>query len=493
MNPIDKINEDKAKQRSEDLKKSLTPSDQDKKSSSKIEDLSAELSKLPVNPNKVDGKTNIIYCSLILEDPKISNIDISSYISEFVLFKDYYNSFKPIYKLTFDFPLRLIKILEKSKNFKFHLNINTANYKLLQIDNALRSVNDISKMVRTVDIILVPIATPPSMMTNDVNIALEKGNEKAENTLVPYTLELLNINHVHSSNSLINTCYRESKMSGIVLDILESNKSACFPYIKNLIICPPDTEELYSNVFLTPMNIYETLKYLQQEFNIYNRKPLFFMDASTLYITKRMFNPTLESGESDAINVYVGSKIPMDGNDSLQKAFKFADDKLPLYVAMTEPLIDDDSAMIADRYPQSITVKSDTQIGKPTTESIDGSADLSASIKYAKNNTILNTCYGTRPEFLRKEVTGSNLIQLIVDDIQAQSYNIILTLKNIDISKIKPNTAVNLQFEDTMLKKYSGSWFIKTSGCVFQRTDSDIESVTTLELGRRFSDDNKAI
>lgn len=463
----------------DDLRKVNTP-----------DDILFELSSLPSPPVGKDNINHSISLILMLNDEENTSIDLSQYIEEIIIIKNFLELHKPIYRLMMSLDLILIKAIEKSRNYKYRLKIDSVDYRIVQMDLSMAELPNSNKKENSLDVFIIPFSVPDKITTSDLNDRINNNDPKTKLMKSPYDVDCFDMRHVKTSHAIISTNYRNQQLINVIMDIINREKQTCFPEINNLVLTEPDTKEYIENISITPMTIFDSLKTIQDKHNIFNKKMILYVNDDTLYITKRGFIAEYD-GVNDKINVLVCGRNEYN-DEFLEKVKPLLNDENEIvYMCENEPKISDKTADTLNKFGDKMIFKSDTSTSGLTSQciGIKSETDAMKSIKYSESNPLLHDDYEGKMTYNVTDSQGSKLLDLKIDEAQENAFKMNLLLKNVNMKNFKPTTIVNVLFADPDKKIFDGYYYIKDITFIYSQEVDDWELNCQLNIGRIYKED----
>lgn len=437
------------------------------------------------------GVVDIKLSVTIKSDKDVKKIDLSNYVRTLQIHKAYEMLFKPIYLIEMRIPASICYILEKTPSDPtYDLVINISN-SLEYTPTGVYNIPEISKdMKNMVNVKLKSYTTnlPKTLISNmnTENNAMNTVNEKD----VTYIVEAFNINHLNTNNSLFSFNYRNQHMQNIITHIINQNKATCMPNINKLVFCPPDVTEAIDNITVPPKCLREVLEYLQTNFNIYNRKAIFFVDDDTLYITKRSYSPVLKDKKS---NVQID--LGLDYIEYTKYEHNTATDDAKLYRSSSYEISNNYKAAM-NELGNKVVIKSDSDIVgiRSSCIGLKDNSDIMASIKNSSLYT--DSTFNGKEKFIKDNTSSRLKLNLLVDEAQAKSLEIRVSIQYADINDFKPTSLIYLNFLDDKEKQFSGVYYVKelvSTYSVGGFNNSDISNEFLVCFGRKYDDKGNVV
>lgn len=448
---------------------------------------------------QIEQPNHRITVTLLFANSDFESIDVSEYMQSFTVSKMFEELFKPIYILNFVMPLYIINAVLKSKNYKFRIQIETVDYIHVVQESRLANITNDGNFNKVLDIFVIPFTTPDNIINESAEDLIRKNDDRALKTRFNFKIEGFDERHVRSAHSLISTNYRNQPLKNILVDLINKNKDNCMPKINNLIFCEPDTSEYIDNLTIPPMNLSNTLEYIQEKINIYNRKAIFFIDNDTFYIMKRSYTPKLKDGTNHGVNVIIASYTNFQEKDDLNNVLSsMSGTNIPLIMTNITPKYINRSAEVANSIGDKIMIKSDSSTSGLVSGClgvVDSDPKALDSARYAMENSVTNTLYDGKEVFKRLDSESKLKMNLMIDEAQAESYKIDLKFRDIRIDLIKPTTILNLKIMDKSAKDSEGQYYIRNALFVYTRNPSTgiIEMDSSIEVSRRFNDNQEFV
>lgn len=460
----------------------------DSKNNSLTTNQESTISKQYVDIKKNDSYIHSIKLILKTPDKDSTTYDISNYIKAINIEKNFEIGFKPIYTLLLKLPIEIYQIMNVFKNYKLELTINTLSSTPNPIDKDLNTQQLSSEMVLSVSANLISFNNMPDTY-NELYEKNLNGELNEKDILIDYKSSYFEQRHIKTGYAINSANYRNQNMQNILFDLLNKFKENSLKNINNLIFCKPDFTDNIPNITIPPLCLRDSLEYLQKNYNIYNRKPIFYIDGDILYVIKRGYNPPLKNEDRDIVNVII-AKLLTSNSETENYINEIKKNSNKVYISGTDTrIVNNYSSAISD-IGNKVIIKSDSD---PTglKSSCIGIKD-SSSIFQSMNNDgqIINEEYSGKEKFINDNTSSRASLNLLVDEAQAEGFILELLLENINLSYFKPTTLLNIYYSDSDKSQYNGLYYIRSMQTNFEISgNNDINCITHFILGRKYNDD----
>lgn len=439
-----------------------------------------------INNNKILKDINSLYKDiqiiLIPQGVENDNIDLSSYVDNITILKNYEESLKPIYRIYFSLPLSIINEINKLRNYQYRLTIKSSRQNPKFFDQSKQNIVNSQEKITVYDGKIIPF-----------NISQEQEHTKynkflSDTPVVSYYVEGFDINHVKSGNPLFSGTFENVTFKKLILYMLNKFKELkAIDRIKNLVFTDPDITYPIKSITIPPGNLIDTLKFIQNKYGIYDRKMNVFLDEDNLFLYKRGYTDKLKNGKPSQISILCPSDDIIN-NTSFTNEYlsKHKDDK-NIYI-VSSVVVSDNRAIVMNNTPEKAILKTDKSLYGIETEccGFKDEGTLLKSLKYNKESAVVSNMYEGKEVFMKK---GNEMsAKLIIDKAQSDSFLVALYIKNVLMTDFHPLISILLIFESEHLKKYNGRYYIKNLKISYNKNETfqDYENEIFLNLGRSF-------
>lgn len=126
------------------------------------------------------------------------------------------------------------------------------------------------------EIILKPIMDLNNIIDYDDRVT--KDDDDRKHLFDRYELVAVSEDILASNKPVVSGVYNDCTVSEVVTDLLSYLKN------RNVYIDPPDNDKRYDQVLITPSNIYDNIKFIDEVYGIYNREVKMFNHPTGLNI-----------------------------------------------------------------------------------------------------------------------------------------------------------------------------------------------------------------
>lgn len=441
------------------------------------------------------GGFNELTVIAVVQDSESTNYDISNFVLKFTVVKNFEENFKPIYRLDFSLPQFYYTILVKCVPITFHVKLKSSKNVIMDVDEQLVPLGNMLEMEDVLDVRL-KMYTFSTKTDQSENIETNENSTLADGTesKVMFSMECFDLNHINTNVSLYSFNYRKQNMKDIIVDIINKNKDVCLPNINKLVFCPPDTSLPIENMTIPPMNMVETLREIQDKFNIYRRHAIFYVDTDTLYICKRGYTPYMNNDEENRIFLVFGKKIGI-AEERTKEIVDMIDKEKVCYIS-DEYEIDNNYTAAMEKFGSAVIIKSDADTVGDRSICIGLKDDSSVFQSIINSGTYLDMSYKGKEKFINDNTNAKLRLNLLLDAAQAESFNVWFKVKYFNLNKFKPITDCYIKFADKSDAEYDGSYYIRQFVAVYEYVGQDrnlLDSVAMVRLGRKYDDNGNIV
>lgn len=111
-----------------------------------------------------------------------------------------------------------------------------------------------------------------------MTIEVTKDDDDRKHLFDRYELVAVSEDILASNKPVVSGVYNNCTVSEVVTDLLSYLKN------RNVYIDPPDNDKRYDQILITPSNIYDNIKFIDEVYGIYNREVKMFNHPSGLNI-----------------------------------------------------------------------------------------------------------------------------------------------------------------------------------------------------------------
>jgi hypothetical protein len=203
-------------------------------------------------------------------------IDLSTYLTTFVVSYDYNNNIMPMWAFSFKLPYSIKKILQEG-DFTLPFRIYSIRTTNSENDDPYSSNEDILYEDIIYDDEIVEYSKTHS---NVKQITDEEANVNSTIHTIPYSISGLSKNIMEINSSILNGNYRNSNsLNALKASIQDLNKKI------NIVTNGDVLSTEYKQIILPPMNLIPAIKHLVTYYPIYNTLTgIFFNDKNNLHL-----------------------------------------------------------------------------------------------------------------------------------------------------------------------------------------------------------------
>jgi hypothetical protein len=251
----------------------------------------------------------------VLGIPDSNSLDVSRYVTDINVRKDYSQSSFPLVVVNFMITEQYRDLIQNNE-----VSIRLRVSKFTDIDGESQE-GDSSVVVDDVvfDTIVRSYSKPfSSTMSRKEEDSEAGGNQSDTIQMIPYQVVGIPEELIQKNASVVNEVYEDAKMDEILVNILSSVEKG------GIFIDPSDNVDRQRSLVIPPMNVVPAIKYLQEVYGIYDAGLSLFFDFDGTYLTKlfarqREYSNTLEvlsvpANDNDADSRYTSNQIDDDGN-----------------------------------------------------------------------------------------------------------------------------------------------------------------------------------
>lgn len=444
----------------------------------------------PGTTDKKLGGFNELSVVAVLQDNNTSTYDLSNFVLRFQVVKNFEESIKPIYRLDFSLPQFYYTMITKSVPVTFHVKLKSSKNVILHVDEQLSSVGNIIEKEDVLDVKLkmYTFSTKTNQSENiesNENSTIGNGSEAR----VMFSTECFDLNHINTNVSLYSFNYRNQSMKDIIVDVINKNKDTCLPNINKLVFCPPDMTLRIDNMTIPPMCMADVLREIQDKYNIYRRRAIFFIDTDTFYIIKRGYTPYMNNEEDNRIFMVFGTKLGI-GEERTKDIVDMLDENKTIYIS-EDYEISNNYTSAMQQFGSAVIIKSDADTIGDRTVCIGIKDDSSVMQSIINSGVYLDMSYKGKEKFVNDNSNAKMRLNLMLDAAQAESFDIHFKTKYFNLSKFKPITDCYIKFTDKSDAEYDGSYYIRQIVAVYEYVGVDkniLDSEISVRLGRKYDD-----
>lgn len=366
-------------------------------------------------------------------------LDVSEYLMNLRIVKDYQQTNKPIYILKFNLPTDVLSLMKNSMNYKFILNIEFL-------------IGNESKFYRQ-DIILSPFNK------SDFSLSEVQSNDKdleVTNSTLEIVFECFETKHFHLNNTLNNFILKNVSLKDFILGLfVKSNLK-----YKNFNVERFDNDEVYSNIIVNDLTFYNSIRFLETTYGLYTDKAIVFADDDTLTIR----NPSSKSEYKNTINLF--ENYDSVENPKVLNHGSYILDETDIVVTEPIKIVNNTSTILRNHFTKFNYVdESNEFIYKIEPEYIDFKAILNDYLDCEIPDKLGN--------FYNKYKNNRFSIDVFINNFLKNAITTNITLYNVDVSLFNINTYYNIVFQDNKNERYNGLWKNSMLNFSFERTSID--------------------
>jgi len=411
----------------------------------------------------VKSNRNQILIDLILDDD--NKIPLDNHFREMIIHKDKNNNVKPIIKINLSLPMDLIKTYQESKNSKFYIQI----FSSAKSEETIIPNDEDLELKKVFDFFLIPYTNSSKSLTELDNQNIKDSNMNSFQSM-KFTIEGFMLENITTDKKLINKIYRNLSLKEIVGDLIALN----FNKIK-AVISPFENNEILSEVFIKPMCFFETLKFLDTNYNMYSTKPLFFIDKDILYITKSRAT-IKEKNKKSIINILCQNAYASETSKEILKTLK--NEKVYIVKSKSEILDNTISAMNEFGTKVAIPKENDNAIK---------AGNCVSETKPKVDSMVFNEKYIGKEKYLpSKNLNAKFQVERRQDLIERSLVKASFTIEQPLYNEFSVTSLYNLIFTTDREKKYNGLWQSETLSFIYtyNTENSDISARVYMNLSK---------
>lgn len=449
----------------------------------------------PGTTDKKLGGFNELSVVAVLQDNNTSTYDLSNFVLRFQVVKNFEESIKPIYRLDFSLPQFYYTMITKSVPVTFHVKLKSSKNIILHVDEQLSSIGNIIEKEDVLDVKLkmYTFSTKTNQSENietNENSTIGNGSEAR----VMFSTECFDLNHINTNVSLYSFNYRNQSIKDVIVDVINKNKDTCLPNINKLVFCPPDMTLRIENMTIPPMCMADVLREIQDKYNIYRRRAIFFIDTDTFYIIKRGYTPYMNNEEDNRIFMVFGTKLGI-GEERTKDIVDMLDGNKTIYIS-EDYEISNNYTSAMQQFGSAVIIKSDADTIGDRTICIGIKDDSSVMQSIINSGIYLDMSYKGKEKFVNDNSNAKMRLNLMLDAAQAESFDIYFRTKYFNLSKFKPITDCYIKFTDKSDAEYDGSYYIRQIVAVYEYVGVDkniLDSEISVRLGRKYDDNGNIV
>lgn len=255
----------------------------------------------------------------VLGIPNSDSLDVSRYVTDINVRKDYSQSSFPLVVVNFMITEQYKEIIQNND-----VSIRIRVSKFTDIDDEAQE-GDSSVVVDDVvfDTVIRSYTKPfTSTMSRKEEANEASGNQTDSVQLIPYQIVGIPDDLIQKNSVVINEVYEDAKMDDILVNLLSRVESG------RIFVDPSDNVDRQRSLIVPPMNLVPAIKYLQEVYGVYDAGMSLFFDFGGTFLTKlfarqRQYSNALEvvtvaPNDNSTDSRYTSNQIDDDGNVRLQ-------------------------------------------------------------------------------------------------------------------------------------------------------------------------------
>ena len=402
-------------------------------------------------------------------------------ISGFAIHKDFINNF---------FPILQIKFFTNMINYhKIQTNRNKIKVKISfeqMISNGVDATPDENAVSILEECVFQPFGIPNDPAVERMTILAKAPTNKEDPTKfnlnddMEVNLSLFHLKNLNDNKQMINVILKECTVIDAIGYILNTANGPT-----TLLQEPDNTEQIKPEIFIPPLNLRNSLHYLQKVYGIYKSGLLTFFDWSRLYImSNAQPKDLLEEGEYE--NVYID--VGVEGSFNNQKGGYYINDTDKYYLLLCQDAV---QYSYASNYSKEI----DGNVIKSTNfkKIYDSTTYDGASSFDIKDDTFVETAVAleSHKESVDKVFTTYNHLEnpYLESELkyirQRSNLRLKMAFMGVDISFITPNKNFNVVFQSKEIDElFGGIYKLVNMDCVGNiiNTRGHLSLATVIEL-----------
>lgn len=404
-----------------------------------------------------------IYGKIVVKDgDDEKTLDLTEYLEEFFIHSNFDNGDCPIVTMKLKSLIQIYKsIMDDYQNIVFEINI----------DRTVKPGADSEKIANPVSIykekkFLMMEPKNYTQYNEDATMRDLTDEDKLQGAWISYTIVLVEENCLSCRKTFENLVMSEATVSDALKYLIGKNVSN-----KNLIIKKPDNETSYEEIFIPPMNFYDSIKYLQYHYGIYKQGFITFNDLDNFYLCGK--NNTIFTKKNDVkvenIEIFFtnanASRADIDG----EPTSRISDDKQTLFVStkMTPKFLMQDT-LLRQVYGKDVSIGRDHT--QPEERLISTVLDGGIESKDSRENYLW--CKSA------SQYVGEELTLLLNEKAEQAKVSIFNTY----FDCFNPSVTVSLSFSSDTNKAYEGKFRISKADHRFTK----IENPRSLGLNKGY-------
>jgi hypothetical protein len=251
----------------------------------------------------------------LLNGDSDSSVDISRYVTDINVRKDYAQSSFPLVVVNFMITEQLRDTMQ-GNDVSIRLKVS----KYVDVNQDTTQADSIVSVDEVVfDTVIRSYQKPFSSTMSRTEEDNESGdNQRDTIQLTPYQIAGIPDDLISKNRLVVNEVYEDARIDDVLVNILSSVEQ------RRIFVDPSDNVERERSLIIPPMNLVPAIKYLQEVYGVYDAGMSLFFDFDGTYLTKllaqsRVYSNTLEvitvpPNDNDADIRYSSNQIDEAGN-----------------------------------------------------------------------------------------------------------------------------------------------------------------------------------
>lgn len=255
----------------------------------------------------------------ILDVPGSDSIDVSRYVTDINVRKDFATSSFPLVVVNF---MTTEQYRDTMQNNDVSLRLKVS--KFTDVDSEAAGGDSEISVEEVVFDTIVRSYNKPFASTMTRREEATEGEQAQPETvqLFPYQLVGIPQELIEKNAVVVNEVYQDAKMDDILVNLLSRVEG------RRVFVDPSDNVDRFQSLIIPPMNVVPAVKYLQEVYGVYDAGLSLFFDFDGAYLTKlfaqsRQYSNSLEiltvaPNDNEADQRYTSNQIDEDGNVRLR-------------------------------------------------------------------------------------------------------------------------------------------------------------------------------
>jgi hypothetical protein len=231
----------------------------------------------------------------LLDHTNSDSIDISQFISSINVKRNYMDNSLPLFVIDM---MTTQQVRDKMRDNEVSINVKVSKY--LDVNSETTEDSDEQPVIDSVILnstirVYEKIYTTSSQKTEEENEDID--SESSTLQIIPYQIIGIPEELILKNSQVINEVYQDAKMNDILVHIASSIEP------NEAFIDPSDNNEKEMSLIIPPLNPIPALKYLQDNYGIYNSSMGVFLDLDKTYIYKKFSKNRLYKNTFEVIVV----------------------------------------------------------------------------------------------------------------------------------------------------------------------------------------------